>query len=163
MMTGIQALHQYPNFALHAELPLNELPHKANWQGLLSFINQQGSIWVALLSILTIIWAARAWTNLERGFCAASLAAMLVSYHISPQHLSLAIVPFFVAVNAGILKRERVPMFTAIGMGILLLFMMVQIPMALFALVLAAALVWVGIHRPQVPTESSPAPAVSAV
>ncbi|HXS75473.1 MAG TPA: glycosyltransferase family 87 protein [Terracidiphilus sp.] len=163
MMTGIQALHQYPNFALHAELPLNELPHKANWQGLLSFINQQGSIWVALLSILTIIWAARAWTNLERGFCAASLAAMLVSYHITPQDLSLAIVPFFVAVNAGILKRERVPMFTAIGMGILLLFMMVQIPMALFALVLAAALVWVGIHRPQVPTESSPAPAVSAV
>jgi hypothetical protein len=162
-MTGIQALHQYPHFALHAELPVNELPHKANWQGLLSFIGQQGSIWVALLSIATIIWAARAWTNLEHGFCAATLAAMLVSYHITPQDLSLAIVPFFVAVNAGILPRERVPLFTAIGMGILLLFMMIQIPMAFFALVLAAALVWVGVHPAGVRARSGQSPAVSAL
>lgn len=163
MMTGIQALHQYPNFALHAELPVNELPHKANWQGLLSFIDQQGSIWVALLSIATILWAARAWTNLDRGFCAATLAAMLVSYHITPQDLSLAIVPFFVAVNAGILRRQSVPIFSAIGMGILLLFMMIRIPMALFALVLAAALVWVGARRFDLQTDPDRNVAISAV
>lgn len=163
MMTGLQALHQYPNFALHAELPVNELPHKANWQGLLSFINQQGSIWVALLSVVTIIWAAHAWTNLDRGFCAATLATMLVSYHITPQDLSLAIVPFFVAVNAGILPRERVPIYTAVGMGILLLFMMVQIPMALFAIVLAACLAWVGTRRSQIRTHSGSTPAIPAV
>lgn len=162
-ITGIQALHQYPNFALHAELPVNELPHKANWQGLLSLVGQQGSIWVALLSVATVIWAARAWTNLERGFCAATLAAMLVSYHITPQDLSLALVPFFVAVNAGVVPRERVPIVAAAGMGILLLFMMIQIPMALFALVLAAALLWVGIHRRVVRTHSGQSPAVSAI
>jgi len=145
-MTGLQALHSYPNFALHAELPVNELPHKANWQGLLSLVGQEGSIWVALLSVATVIWAARAWTNVDRGFCAATLAAMLVSYHITPQDLSLAIVPFFVAVNVGILPRNRVPLFAALGMGILLVFMMVQIPMAVFAIVLAAALVWAGTH-----------------
>lgn len=158
-MTGLQALHSYPDFALHAELPVNELPHKANWQGLLSLVGQDGSIWVALLSIATIIWAARAWANLDRGFCAATLAVMLVSYHITPQDLSLAIVPFFVAISAGILPRERVPIVTAIGMGILLLFMMFQIPMALFALVLAAALVWVGTH----PADSGGSPVPSAV
>ncbi|MBS1803227.1 MAG: DUF2029 domain-containing protein [Acidobacteria bacterium] len=145
-MTGLQALHSYPNFALHAELPVNELPHKANWQGLLSLIGQDGSVWVALLSVATIVWAARAWANLDRGFCAATLAVMLISYHITPQDISLAIVPFFVAVSAGILPRDRVPIVAAIGMGILLIFMMVQIPMALFAIVLAAALLRVGIR-----------------
>jgi hypothetical protein len=162
-ITGLQALHTYPNFALHAELPVNELPHKANWQGLLSLIGQDGSIWVALLSVVTVIWAARAWTNLDRGFCAATLAAMLVSYHITPQDLSLAIVPFFVAVKAGILPRERVPLIAAIGMGILLIFMMVQIPMALFAIVIAAALVWVGTHSSEARTNTSPDAAVTAV
>lgn len=145
-IAGIQALHAYPNFALHAELPVNELPHKANWQGLLSLVGQEGSIWVALLSVVTIIWAVRAWTSLERGFCAATLATMLVSYHITPQDLSLSIVPFFVAVDAGVLPRERVPLIAAVGMGILLVFMMFQIPMAFFALVLAAALAWVGMR-----------------
>ena len=162
-ITGLQALHSYPNFALHAELPVNELPHKANWQGLLSLIGQEGSIWVALLSLLTVIWAARAWTNLDRGFCAATLAAMLVSYHITPQDLSLAVVPFFVAVNAGIFPRRRVPLVAAIGMGILVVFMMVQIPMALFAIVLAAALVWVGTHPSEARTDATPDPAASPV
>jgi len=162
-ITGLQALHSYPNFALHAELPVNELPHKANWQGLLSLVGQEGSIWVALLSVITVIWAARAWTNLDRGFCAATLGAMLVSYHITPQDLSLAIIPFFVAVNAGILPRERVPLFGAVGMGILLVFMMVQIPMALFAIVLAAALIWVGTHPSQTRRGTSPNSAAVAV
>jgi len=161
-ITGLQALHSYPNFALHAELPVNELPHKANWQGLLSLVGQESSIWVALLSLATIIWAARAWTNLERGFCAATLGAMLVSYHITPQDLSLAIVPFFVAVNAGILPRKRVPLFAAVGMGILLVFMMAQIPMALFAIVLAASLVWVGLHPAETQTSAGASPAMSA-
>jgi len=49
-------------------------------------------------------------------------------------------------VNVGILPRNRVPLFAALGMGILLVFMMVQIPMAVFAIVLAAALVWAGTH-----------------
>ena len=162
-ITGLQALHSYPNFALHAELPINELPHKANWQGLLSFVGKEGTIWVALLSLATVIWAARAWTNLDRGFCAATLAAMLVSYHITPQDLSLALVPFFVAVNAGILRRQSVPIFSAIGMGILLLFMMIRIPMALFALVLAAALVWVGARRFDLQTDPDRNVAISAV
>jgi hypothetical protein len=162
-ITGFQALHSYPNFALHAELPVNELPHKANWQGLLSFIGKEGTIWVALLSIATVIWAARAWTNLDRGFCAATLAAMLVSYHITPQDLSLALVPFFVAVNAGILPRERVPLFAAIGMGMLIVFMMFGIPMALFALVLAASLVWVGTHSSESRRDIDAKPAVSTV
>lgn len=162
-ITGLQALHSYPNFALHAELPVNELPHKANWQGLLSLIDQEGTIWVALLSLATVIWAARAWTNLERGFCAATLATMLVSYHITPQDLSLAVVPFYVAVNANILPRSRVPLVAFVGMGVLIVFVMAQIPMALFALFLAAALVWVGTHSSAAPTRSEADPVASAV
>jgi len=145
-MTGFQALRTYPNFVLHSDPPLNELPHMANWQGLLSLIGQEGSIWVALLSLATILWAVRAWTNLDRGFCAATIATMLVSYHITPQDLSLAIVPLFAAVNANELPRRRVPLATVIGMGILMASLMLEIPMALIAIVLAAALIWVGMQ-----------------
>lgn len=161
-MTSFQALHSYPNFALHAELPVNELPHKANWQGLLSLIGQEGSIWVALLSLATILWAARAWTNLDRGFCAATLATMLVSYHITPQDLSLAIVPLFAAVNANVLPRRRVPLATVIGMGILMACMMLEIPMALIAVVLAAALIWIGIQPAASPTLVDANPSATA-
>lgn len=146
-MVGLNSLKAYPYFVMHANPIVSELPHKANWQGLLSLIGQNDTVWVVLLSIATLLWAARAWTSLDRGFCAAMLAAMLVSYHLTPEDISLAVVPFYLAVAAGILPRQRVPLIAATGMGILMVFLFAQIPMALFCLVPAASLAWVGMHR----------------
>lgn len=145
-IVGLKGLEAYPRFVMHANPIVNELPHKANWQGLLSLVGQNDSIWVVLLSIATLVWAARAWTTLDRGFCAAALAAMLASYHLTPEDISLAIVPFYLAVAAGIIPRERVTLVAAVGIGILMVFIFTGIPMAFFCLVLAFSLAWVGTH-----------------
>jgi hypothetical protein len=145
-MAGVKSLQTYPQFVLYSDPPLSELSHMANWQGLFSLMGKNDSIWIFLLSIGTVIWAARAWTNLDRGFCAAVLASMLVSYHLTPQDISLAIVPFYLSVNAGILPRAKVPLFAGLGMALLMLAIFVQIPIALVSLLLIVALVWVGIH-----------------
>jgi len=161
-MTGLRSLETYPHFVLHSDPPLSELSHMANWQGLLSLVGKNDSIWVVLLSVGTVIWAARAWTSLDRGFCAAVLASMLVSYHLTPQDVSLAIVPFYLSVNAGALPRARVSLFAVIGVGLLMLVVFVQIPMASVSLVLIFALVWVGIHPQDAELERISKPAVPA-
>lgn len=161
-IVGFDGAKAYPYFVMHANPIVNELPHKANWQGLLSLIGQNDTVWVALLSIATLIWAARAWTDLDRGFCAALLAVMLASYHLTPEDISLAIVPFYLAVSAGIIPRERVTLVAATGIGIMMVFVFIGIPMAFFCLVLAFSLVWVGTHSSNArtdPTHSEPVPA----
>lgn len=145
-IVGVKGIEAYPHFVMHANPIVNELPHKANWQGLLSLIGQNDTVWVLLLSVATLLWAARAWTSVDRGFCAGVLAAMLASYHLTPEDISLAIIPFYLAIASGVIPRQRAPLAAAVGIGILMLFVFTGIPMALFCLVLACALVWVGTH-----------------
>ena len=153
-IVGIKGIEEYPHFVMHSDTIVNELPHMANWQGLLSLIGQNDTVWVALLSLASVLWAAVAWTDLDRGFCAAVLAAMLASYHLTPQDISLAIVPFYLALSAGIIPRARATLVAATGIGILMVFAFIGIPMALFCLVMAFSLVWVGTH----PSISHPEP-----
>ena len=90
------------------------------------------------------------------------LAAMLVSYHLTAEDISLAIVPFYLAVSTGIIPRGRVTLVVAVGIGIPMVFIFAGIPMAFFCLVLAFALGWVGMHsskaRPA-PRKNEPVPA----
>jgi hypothetical protein len=145
-MVGVKGIEVYPNFLRHSNSVVNDLPNVANWQGLLTLFRQGDSIWVVLLSIATLVWAAHAWSNLDRGFCAAVLAAMLASYHLTPQDISLAIVPFYLAISGGIIPRERVTLVAAVGIGTLIFIVFTGIPLPFFSLVLASALGWVGMH-----------------
>lgn len=104
-MTGMQSMMSYPGFILHSEGLIPELPRMANWQGLL-WLCGEGHVWLIALSAITVLWAARSWTNLDRGFCAAMLAAMLVSYHMTVQDLSLMLVPFYLCAKAGVSLPE---------------------------------------------------------
>ncbi|MBV8808093.1 MAG: hypothetical protein JO033_05415 [Acidobacteriaceae bacterium] len=65
----------------------------ACWRGLVSLLGPHHAFLVAKISLLTILFAARLWQDVDTGFCAAILAAMLVSYHFSPQDLSLFLIP----------------------------------------------------------------------
>ena len=143
-ITGIPALIDYPSFVLHSDLPINELPHMANWQGLLFLIGLNLPFLLATVSAATILWAAWSWRDIDRGFCAATLAAMLVSYHLTPQDLTVTILPFYLCAKTGILPRARIPLFLLITFLSLLALVVIGLPIALLALPLAAALWWVG-------------------
>ena len=52
VMVGVKGIEAYPNFVMHSNSIVNELPRMANWQGLLSLLGQNDSIWVVLLSRL---------------------------------------------------------------------------------------------------------------
>jgi hypothetical protein len=155
LITGIPSLIAYPGFVLHSEGGVGSEPgNMANWRGLLSLFRPlfgpDHIAWMILvLSILTVFYAAWAWRSLDRGFSAAVLATMLVSYHLNPQDLSLSLLPFFLAVKAGILPQSRIPLcafsvlFAPIGLGA------VGASYAWLAILLAAALVWIGRATPQ--------------
>jgi hypothetical protein len=96
------------------------------------------------LSLGTIAWAAWAWKDLDRGFAAATLAAMLVSLHLTPQDISLALVPFYLCIKAGILPRHRVPAFVIPVIATTMAMVMVEVPLAFLAIPLATALCWIG-------------------
>ena len=143
-ITGIPALLSYPSFVLHSDLPINELPHMANWQGLLFLLGVNRGFLLASLSLLTILWAAWQWKDLDRGLCSAAIAAMLVSYHLTPQDLTLTILPIYLCAKIGILPRKRIPLFLLITFLALLAVVVIGLPIALLAIPLAAALWWVG-------------------
>ena len=64
---------------------------------------------ITLFSVATILFAAWLWSDhLETGFSAATLAALLVSYHCSTSDLSLALIPAFLSVVIGF-PKERLP------------------------------------------------------
>ena len=143
-MVGVPSLLSYPAFVLHGDLPISELSHLANWRGFLSIVEMNHLAILIPLSIGTVLWAAWAWKDLDHGFSAATLASMLVSYHLAPQDVSLALVPFYLCVKAGILPRHRVPAFVIPVIATTMAMVIVQVPLAFLAIPLATALFWIG-------------------
>lgn len=153
-MVGFRSLLAYPNFALHADLPISELSHLGNWRGCLSLV-ALNHLWILLpLSVATVIWAARMWTEFDRGFAAATLAAMLVSYHLAPQDLSLMLVPFYLFAKTGLLPPNRVPVVALIAVAGMFAMVNLSIPLALMALPIAGALLWMARRKPTTEAES---------
>jgi Glycosyltransferase family 87 len=143
-MTGIPALLAYPAFVLHSDTPISELPHMANLQGFLSLIGLN-HVWILVpLSVLTVLWAARAWTDVDRGLLAAILAGMLVSFHLTPQDLSISLVPIYLSVKTSVLPLSRFPLFVFVVMIVLMVWVGTYMPVAILAAPIAAALWWVG-------------------
>jgi hypothetical protein len=144
-ITGIPALLTYPKFVLHSDSPISELNRYANWQGLLSLFGQN-HLWLAvLLSIVTVLWAAWTWENdLDRGFCAAILASMLVTYHFTPQDLALSLIPFYLCAKTGLLPQSRIPLFVFLSLLVTTMMVADDIPLALLSIPLIVALWWVG-------------------
>jgi hypothetical protein len=143
-IVGIPSLLSYPAFALHSDTPLSELPHMANWQGLLTINGINHLALLVPLSLGTIVWAAWAWKDLDRGFAAATVAAMLVSYHMTPQDISLALVPFYLSMNTGVIPRARVLLFVFLSIMTTLAMVVFHVPLAFLAIPLAAAFWWIG-------------------
>jgi hypothetical protein len=147
-MVGIPSLRGYPEFALHANLPLPETSHLANWHGFLYIIGIDRPMVLIPISAGTVVLAALIWEDLDRGFAAAVLAAMLVSFHLTPQDLSLLLVPFYLCIKAGVLPRAHVPAFAFVSIAIPMV--MVQfhdLPFAALATLLGAALWQIGSKR----------------
>ena len=159
LITGIPSLMAYPGFLLHSEGGIGSEPgNMANWRGLLSLFGPDHIAWLLVLSILTVFYAAWAWRSLDRGFSAAVLATMLVSYHFNPQDLTLSLVPFFLAAKARILPPSRIPhyaffvLFAPMGVAA------VGGSYAWLAILLAAALGWIGITTPRAECSTQPPP-----
>lgn len=140
-ITGIRALMAYPAFVRQSEGGVGSEPRNmANWRGLIGLVAHHPLAWVVVLSVVTVVWAARAWANLEIGFSAALLAALLTSYHMNPQDLTLAIIPFFLCRRSGAMPaRWLVPMAIATVLAPVVL-MACGAPFALLAILVAAAL-----------------------
>ncbi len=157
LITGIPSLMAYPRFLQHSEGGIGSEPgNMANWRGLLSLFGPDHIAWLLVLSILTVFYAAWAWRSLDRGFSAAVLATMLVSSHFNPQDLSLSLLPFFLAAKAGILPPSRIPLcaffvlFAPMGLAA------VGVSYAWLAILLAAALGWIGRTTPQAGCSAQP-------
>jgi hypothetical protein len=141
LIAGLPAVLSYPAFLLHGEGNLaNEFANMANWHGLLYLLHIDRPWLEIALSIVTIVWAAHAWKDLDRGFAAAMLAAMLVSYHFNPQDLALTLAPFYLAVKTGILPRQRVPLVVMLALFVTMMMVVAYAPLSLLALPIAAAL-----------------------
>jgi len=111
-ITGLPGLLRYPVFLLHggasyseAELEQMAKEQMANWRGLLSLVHADHAVFVAALSLLTVVLAALLWRDLDTGFSAAIIAAMLVSYHFNLNDVSLFLIPVFLSVNIGLRKK----------------------------------------------------------
>ncbi|HEY3455189.1 MAG TPA: glycosyltransferase family 87 protein [Bryobacteraceae bacterium] len=111
LMIGLTGLLRYPVFLLQGGPNSGaQFDKMANWRGLLSLVGADRWMVIAALSLLTILFAARLWQDLDTGFSAALLAAMLVSYHFSPQDLSLFLIPAFLSVRIGFPREQLLPL-----------------------------------------------------
>ncbi len=144
-MTGTRALMAYPAFVRQSEGGVGSEPRNmANWRGLIGLVAHHPLAWVVVLSVVTVVWAARAWANLEIGFSAALLAALLTSYHMNPQDLTLALMPFFLCRRAGAMPaRWMIPVALTMVLAPVVL-MACGAPFAWLALLVTAALGMVG-------------------
>jgi len=116
-ITGLPGLLRYPVFLLHggasyseAELEQMAKEQMANWRGLLSLVHADHAVFVAALSLLTVVLAALLWRDLDTGFSAAIIAAMLVSYHFNLNDVSLFLIPGFLTIRMGF-PKERLTYF----------------------------------------------------
>jgi hypothetical protein len=142
-MAGIPALVAYPKFVRLSEGGFGSEP--ANMASLRGFLSLFGSNHLALvfaLSILAILFAAWSWKDLDRGFSAGILAAILTSYHCNPQDLSLCLIPFFLLVKTGLLTQQRMDHVVMLSLFTPMLLAAIGLPFALLAPVLAASLWW---------------------
>ncbi|HTX41394.1 MAG TPA: glycosyltransferase family 87 protein [Acidobacteriaceae bacterium] len=144
-MTGTRALMAYPAFVRQSEGGVGSEPRNmANWRGLIGLFAHHPFAWVLVLSVATVVWAARAWVSLEIGFSAALLAALLTSYHMNPQDLTLALLPFFLCRRSGAMPaRWLVPLAIAMVLAPVVL-MASGAPFALLAPLVIAALAVLG-------------------
>ncbi len=144
-ITGVHELLAYPSFLLHNESSMaNEFRTMANWNGLLTIFGVHSVPLELTLSAVTVLWAAWAWKELDRGFAAGLLAAMLVSHHLCLQDMTLAIMPVYLGVKAVALPRRFIP-----GVALFLWFLpwalaFVKAPFALLGIPSIAALCWLG-------------------
>lgn len=108
LITGIPGLLRYPAFLLSGMGDSGAKPTEmACWRGLMSIIGADHVLVVAVVSAVTILFAAGLWReDLDRGFTAALIAAMLVSYHFNVSDLSLFLIPAFLAVRLGFPKAR---------------------------------------------------------
>jgi hypothetical protein len=153
LMTGIPGLLRYPVFLLQGGGDVGSEPDKmANWRGLLSLVGADHAFVIAVLSILTILFAARLWRDLDTGFSAAILAAMLVSCHFSPEDLSLFLIPGFLSTKIGFPKEHllRLALLALLIPAILATF---GGYFALLAIPLVLCLVWIRQQRANNSTE----------
>ena len=145
LITGVRELLAYPAFLLHNEQNLaNEFSQMANWNGLLTICGVHSVPLELTLSAATVLWAAWVWTDLDRGFTAAVLAAMLVSHHLTPQDLTLTILPIYSAANAAVLPRRFIAMVALSMLCLTLIMTILDAPLGLLAIPLIAALCWLG-------------------
>jgi len=149
LIAGIPSLMAYPHFVLHSDSPVSELSYFANWEGLVSLFGHNHVWLVVSLSIVTVLWAAWSWKkgSLDRGFCGALLASMLVSYHSPAQDLTLLIIPFFLCARAGLIPQARIPLVVLLALLIPLVMVIAHIPLALLSIPIAATLWWVGYKK----------------
>jgi hypothetical protein len=144
-ITGFHELLAYPNFLLHNEPSLsNEFRTMANWKGLLTIFGIYSMPLELALSATTVIWAAWTWKDLDRGFAAAVLAAMLVSNHLCLQDVTLTILPVYLGVKAAALPRRFIA-----GVALFLCFLpwalvFMNAPFALLGVPSIMALCWLG-------------------
>ncbi len=143
LITGVHAFAAYPHLVRFGDSGFSSMPDKmACWRGLLSMLGGHHPAWLIGLSLVTVLWAAQAWTSLETGFSVALLASMLVSFHFNPQDLCLFLIPFFLIRSARLLPADWLPAaaFTAIALS----FLAGRTTGALLTLPLAATLVVAG-------------------
>lgn len=106
-MVGLPTVLQYPVFLSHGGGDLGSEPDKMpNWRGLMSLVGADHTVIVAALSLLTILFAAKLWRDLDTGFVASIIAAMLVSYHSGSHDLCLFLIPAFLARNIGFPPKQ---------------------------------------------------------
>ena len=119
LLTGLSELMEYPRLLHSTEFSYASMLYAmADWHGLASLVTYShlSAQVVLLLSLATVGWAARGWTDLDHGFALAVLASMLVSYHFSPADLTLCLVPFFLAIKTGLLPFQKAPAIVMLGL-----------------------------------------------
>lgn len=142
LITGVPGLLRYPVFLWQGGPNSGaELEKMANWRGLLSLGGAGHALVVVAVSVLTILFAARLWRDLDTGFSAAIIAAMLVSYHFNLNDLSLFLIPAFLSVRIG-LPKERLPQFALSALLIPAILAIFGGCYALLAIPLGLCLLW---------------------
>jgi hypothetical protein len=167
LMTGFQGLLAYPvllrqltdpaSRLRHDALAITSEPHNmANWRGLVDLTMGPHHVPLVLgLSLLTLVWAAWTWRDLETGFSAALLATMLTSFHFHPQDLTLCLAPMFLSRTSGLLPAPMFFYVAIAGLAAAAVIAAFALPFALFAIPLAAGLAAMSLRRARFSAEAA--------
>jgi len=148
LIGGTQVLAGYGAFVIRSEGGVGSEPENmANWRGLATLFTAHPLAVVLVLSLATVLWAARAWTSLDRGFSAAMLATLLTSYHANPQDLLLCMVPFCFCLKEGMIPVRRAELVVCLVLLAPMALAAARLPYALLALPIAGAVGLLGVQR----------------